>query len=180
VPKDITALILAGGKGTRMGGIAKHEIVIEGEPIWKRQLAVLVPRVDEVIFSGAKISGFRTVLDTQAGQGPLSGIAAGLAAIAAGWLIVVAGDMPYITGALIDSLVAARHDNVDAVAIDVDGRLEPLCCILHARARPEVDRRLAAGLLRASSLFEGARVRWITDADPAALRNLNSPSDLPR
>jgi molybdopterin-guanine dinucleotide biosynthesis protein A len=179
---DVAALILAGGKATRFGGIAKHEIVIAGRSIFERQVAVLAPRVTEIIVSGAAITGYRSVVDPVANAGPLAGIAAGLAAAPTHWLIVVAGDMPYVTGELIDSLLAARGDALDAVGIRIGDRPEPLCCVLHVRTRESVDRRLAAGKLKVSGLLtdEGLRVRWLTDADPAALRNLNSTSDLPR
>jgi molybdopterin-guanine dinucleotide biosynthesis protein A len=179
---DVAALILAGGKATRFGGIAKHELVIAGRSIFERQVAVLAPRVVEIIVSGAAVAGYRCVVDPVANAGPLGGIAAGLAAVTTDWLLVVAGDMPYVSGELIDSLLGARGDGLDAVGIRIGDRPEPLCCVVHVRAREAVDRRLAAGQLKVSGLLtdEGLRVRWLTDADPAALRNLNSPSDLPR
>jgi molybdopterin-guanine dinucleotide biosynthesis protein A len=179
---SVSALILAGGKATRLGGIAKHELVIEGRSIFERQVAVLAPRVVEILVSGAEIAGYRSVVDPVVNAGPLAGIAAGLAAVRSEWMIVVAGDMPYLTGELIDSLIAARGHELDAVGIRIGELPEPLCCLLHARTRDTVDRRLAAGRFKASGLLteEGLRVRWLTDADPAALRNLNSPSDLPR
>ena len=178
----VSALILAGGKATRLGGIAKHELVIDGRSIFERQVAVLAPRVDEIIVSGADIAGYRNVVDRVANAGPLAGIAAGLAASTAAWLLIVAGDMPHLTGELIDSLIAARAPELDAVGLRVGGLPEPLCCLVHARIRETVERRLAAGRLKASGVLtdEGLRVRWLTDADPAALRNFNSPSDLPR
>jgi len=176
----VSALILAGGKATRMGGVAKHELLIEGRTIFERQVAVLAPRVDEVIVSGVEIAGYRSVLD-ELGGGPLAGIHAGLA-LAETWLLVIAGDMPYITGELIDRLLGARGPEFDAVAFRVGDRPEPLCSLLHVRTRAAVERRLAAGMYKASGLLtdEGLRVRWLTDADPEALRNLNSPSDLDR
>jgi len=177
----VSALILAGGKATRLGGIAKHEIMIAGRSIFERQVAVLAPRVAEIIVSGADIAGYRSVRDQLAGAGPLAGIAAGLAVIT-DWLLVIAGDMPYLTGELVDALIAARAPELDAVGIRIGDLPEPLCCLLHARTRDTVERRLVAGRFKASGLLtdEGLRVRWLTDADPAALRNLNSPSDLPR
>jgi len=175
-------LILAGGRATRMGGIAKHELVIEGATIFERQCEVLAPRVAEILVSAkTDVAGYRTVRDTM-GEGPLAGIAAGLAATRHAWLLVIAGDMPYITGALVDSLITGRRPDLDAVGIHNAGRPEPLVSLLHARCLAVVERRLAAGELRASSLLTdaGLRVHWITDADPAALRNLNSPADLPK
>jgi len=177
---DVTALILAGGKATRLGGIAKHEIVIGGETIFARQVRVLSPRVSEVIVSGADVAGYRTVRDAIDGAGPLAGIAAGLAAATTEWLLVVAGDMPYLTGELIDQMIALAGDDIDAVGVRSGGLPEPLLAVLSKRMVPLVEARLAAGRHKASGLLtdEGARVRWLDDPDPRALVNINSPADL--
>lgn len=175
----ISALILAGGKATRLGGIAKHEIVVEGETIFARQVRVLAPRVTEIMVSGTTIDGYRTVVDAVANVGPLAGIAAGLAACRTDWLLIVAGDMPFIDAVLIDTMIAAAGD--DAVGVRSGGLPEPLLCVLHRRVLPVLERRIAAGRYKASGLLtdEGLRVAWV-DADPQAVRNLNSPDDLAR
>lgn len=179
-----SALILAGGRATRLGGVDKRALVIAGATIFDRQCAVLAGRVAEIIVSAAApVPGFRTVADAVPGQGPLAGIAAGLAAATTPWLLVVAGDMPYLTGALLDQLLAAATPEVDAVGIRVGGLPEPLVCVLRvAAAAPEVAARLAAGRLKASALLsEGAlRVAWIDDPERGALFNVNTPADLDR
>lgn len=179
---DVSALILAGGKATRFGGVAKHELVVDGETIFARQTRVLAPRVAEILVSSPRdIAGYRTVRDATPGVGPLAGIAAGLAACRTPWLLVLAGDMPYITGDLVDQLLVERGDG-DAVGIRAGGLPEPLVCVLHRDVLPVVERRIAAGDYKASRLLTdaGLRVRWIEDVDRAALRNVNSPTDLAR
>jgi molybdenum cofactor guanylyltransferase len=177
-----SALILAGGRATRLGGIDKRELVVEGETIFARQVRVLAPRVAEIIVAtGAAIAGYRTVADPIAGLGPIAGISAGLAAATTPWLLVVAGDMPYLTGALIDRLLAAALDGVDAVGIKSDGLPEPLCCVLRvAAARPVIERRLAERRLKASEVLTDAalRVAWLEDVERGALTNINTPADL--
>ncbi|HUJ58380.1 MAG TPA: molybdenum cofactor guanylyltransferase [Kofleriaceae bacterium] len=178
---DVSALILAGGRATRFGGVAKHELVIGGQTILARQTAVLAPRVAEIVIAAPRdIAGHRTVRDPIDGAGPLAGIAAGLAAVTTPWLVVVACDMPYLTGELIDRLLAARGETIDAVGVRVGGLPEPLVCVLHARARAAIDRRLAAGRYKASGLYtdENLAVHWIDDPDPRALRNINAPDDV--
>ncbi len=188
---DVSALILAGGKATRFGGIAKHELVVDGRTIFERQVSVLAPRVAEILVSSPRdIDGYRTVRDEHQGIGPLAGIAAGLAACRTPWLLVVAGDMPFITGALVDQLIARARasvdphasDSVDAVGIRIDGLPEPLVCVLHTRALPILERRIAGADYKASRLLtdENLRVDWIDDADRKAVRNVNSPEDLGR
>lgn len=182
MPADlsVSALILAGGRATRMGGIAKHEIVVQGETILARQARTLRPLVDEILVSApADIAGFRTLRDApeHEGIGPLAGIAAGLAATSSQWLFVVAGDMPYIDASLIEHMLATRDR--DAVGIRVRGLPEPLVCLL----RVEPARRATAALLvekrhKASGLLAALDVTWIEDPDPRALHNINAPSDL--
>lgn len=183
----MSALILAGGKATRLGGIAKHEIVVERETIFARQVKVLAPRVTEILVSGAVVDGYRTVRDLVEDAGPLAGIAAGLAACRTEWLLILAGDMPFITGELVDRLIARAitsqdprgNDCAEGVGIRINGLPEPLVCILHKRVLPAIERRLSAGDYKVSRLLtDELWVTWIDDADPKALRNLNSPEDL--
>lgn len=177
-----TALILAGGRATRLGGIDKSALVVDGETIFARQVRVLAPRVAEILVSSAaEVPGYRTVVDRVAGAGPIAGIAAGLAAVTTPWMLVVAGDMPYLTGALIDRMLAATTTAVDAVGIRSDGLPEPLCCVLRvAAALPVVERRLAGGRLKASGVLvdEGLGVTWLDEVAAGTLTNINTPADL--
>jgi len=187
--RDVSALILAGGKATRFGGVAKHELLVDGQTIFDRQVAVLESRVAEILVSAPRdFAGYRTVRDVREGVGPLAGIAAGLGACATPWLLVVAGDMPYITGELIDQLIGLARsshdphaaDSLDAVGIKLDGWPEPLLCVLHTRVVATVERMIEAGDFKASKLLtdSGLRVHWLEDIDRAAVRNINAPADL--
>ena len=189
-PADVSALILAGGRATRLGGVDKRELVVEGRSIFDRQCEVLAPRVAEILVSSPRADpGHRTVADAVPGAGPLAGIAAGLAA-ATPWLLVVAGDMPYVSGALLDLVLARAGADVDAVGIRIGELPEPLLCLLRvAAARPALEARLAAGQLKASRLLTDGdlRVAWISEPelraiDPSlrALFNVNAPEDLGR
>ncbi len=175
---QVSALILAGGKATRLGGIAKHEIVIGGRTIFERQVAVLAPRVEEILVAAPHdIGGYRCVRDVMPGGGPLAGIAAGLHAMRTPWLLVVAGDMPHLTGEVIDELLAAVGD--DAVGVRVSGLIEPLVCVLHAGVLAVIRRRLDEGRNKVADLFGDLRVRWLDlDRHKQAFSNINEPEDL--
>jgi molybdopterin-guanine dinucleotide biosynthesis protein A len=185
----ITALILAGGRATRMGGIDKTALVVDGETIFERQLRVLAPRAAEILISvGAQDNAvfaanprLRTVTDTVIGAGPLAGVLAGLEACTTPWMLVVAGDMPHLSGDLIDRMVAVATGDIDAVGIRIDGLPEPLFCLLRvSAARPAIERRFAEGKRKASELLtsSGLRVAWLEGIDRAALTNINTPDDL--
>jgi molybdopterin-guanine dinucleotide biosynthesis protein A len=176
----VAGLVLAGGRATRLGGIDKLALVIDGVSILDRLRAVLAPRVTEIVIATPRqVAGFRCVRDA-AGEGPLAGIAAGLGACQVPWLVVVAGDMPYLTGALVDRMLVAR-DGRDAVGVRHAGRPEPLVCVLSVeRVRGVVARRLAARRFKASGLLEeeGLEVGWVDEPDARTLMNVNTPADL--
>jgi molybdopterin-guanine dinucleotide biosynthesis protein A len=181
---SVSALILAGGKATRLGGVAKHELVIEGRTIFERQIEVLAPRVAEILVATPHdMAGYRCVRDRVPDIGPLAGIAAGLAAMHTPWLLVVAGDMPHLTGEVIDEILGAATEADDAVGVRVGGLPEPLVCLLHESARPAVDRRIEQKRFKASGLLtdEQLSVTWLElDRHARAFDNVNEPEDLGR
>ena len=180
--EHVTALILAGGKATRLGGVDKRELVVDGRTIFERQVELLRDAVAEIVVSSPKdIAGFRTVRDAITDGGPLAGIAAGLAGARTPWVLVLAGDMPYMTRAVIDRLISATSGDIDAVGIRIGGLPEPLVCVLSVSAcLPAVQARLARGDLKASRLLtEGdLRVAWIDETDARAFGSVNVPADL--
>jgi molybdenum cofactor guanylyltransferase len=189
LPDDVTAVILAGGRARRLGGVDKRTLIVDGRTIFARQVAQLAPCVAEILVSAPRpVDGYRTVADPAPDLGPLGGIAAGLAACRTPWLLVIAGDMPHIDRALIELLAARAGGACDAVGIRIGGLPEPLCTLLRVEVwRPRVAARIAARRLKASALLtdEQVRVAWIEEADVRSidpelrtLHNVNTPSDL--
>lgn len=187
--EDVTAVILAGGKASRLGGVDKRELVVDGRTIFERQVDALRPWVAEILVSSPRaIPGYRNVVDSLPDIGPLAGIAAGLEAATTPWLFVIAGDMPHVHRAFIGLVLSRVDAESDAVGIRIGGLPEPLCTVLRVAVwRPIVTRRIAARRLKASSLLtdEEVRVRWIEEADVRAidpqlraLHNVNAPGDL--
>lgn len=185
---DVSALILAGGKATRLGGVAKHAIVVDGKPIFARQVEVFEPLVGEILVSApASIGNYRTVPDTVVDGGPLHGIAGGLSACATTWMIVVAGDMPYLQPAVIELLCERMAVAVDAVAFEIDGRPQPLLCAVKQATFEIVQGAFRAGERKASRVLTdlGLAVTWIrepelrrVDPELRSFANVNTPADL--
>jgi len=182
---DIAAVILAGGRATRLGGIDKRSILIAGETIFTRQTRVLAPLVREILVSAhADVPGYRTVRDAADAVGPLAGVAAALAAVDTTWLFVVAGDMPNISAPLVALLIA--NASADGVGVKIGGSPEPLFCLLRvAPARAAIRELLAQRRFKASGLLDALAVTWLVERDLRAvdpmlngLRNINTPEDL--
>ncbi|MEM9058813.1 MAG: molybdenum cofactor guanylyltransferase, partial [Pseudomonadota bacterium] len=129
--------------------------------------------------------GLPTVADDRRGHGPLAGIAAGLRATDADWVIVVAGDMPHLCGPIVDVLMGAVGTDVRLVVPDLEPGLEPLHAMYHRSAADVIEQRLDAGLRKAMDLVDVLPARRIGRSqliavDPALSfrANLNSPADL--
>ena len=104
-------MVLAGGRGSRLGGKNKPLIEVEGMTILQRSLDILRPLFSEILLSGwpddAELpAGIRKVPDNFPGMGPLAGIEASMKAAATSYIFVFGGDMPWLSGAIIKRQVA--------------------------------------------------------------------------
>jgi molybdopterin-guanine dinucleotide biosynthesis protein A len=107
--QPFTACLLAGGKSSRMGR-DKAGVEFSGEPLWRRQLRTLgETAADEILISGRKSACYADcsvtiVEDGAENAGPLAGIAALLSAAAHPLVLILAIDMPHMTGAYLRGL----------------------------------------------------------------------------
>lgn len=189
---EVAAAIIAGGEARRLGGRVKPLIEIAGRSVLDRQLDVLAPRFPAIAISSNDAAAFQdrslpVIPDRQPGLGPLAGIAAALAWCPAPYLLVVAGDMPYIQPGVIDLLLAQRHE-ADAVVPFVAGLPEPLFAVYARTCLPVAEQRLAQGRRKAAGLVleHGLAVCRVDEpalraVDPAlrCFTNVNSAADLP-
>ena len=114
IPEQVTGLILAGGRATRMGGMDKGLVPIGGRPMIAWVIEALQPQVAEVLINANRnhdrYGEFGSkVIDDGDGEfrGPLAGMASGMRAAATPWIAVVPCDSPLIHGALVARLYEA-------------------------------------------------------------------------
>ena len=163
------ALILAGGKSSRFG-TDKSMLTIGGERMIETQVAKCGGLCDEVlILCGEKekfhLDGIREVPDICPGQGPLSGIMAGMLASRAELFFVVACDMPMFSTELAQKLLEKCADGQDA-CIPRDGeRLEPLCAVYRKSTLPYIRQMLSQGERRVRALFPQIRTAYLERED---------------
>lgn len=195
-----TGAILAGGRGTRMGGARKGLLLVGGRRIVDRVAAALAAAVDELLVVAADpdaagwLPGVRVAADLRPGNGSMGGVHAALAS-APGGALVLAWDMPFVSAALLRALreTGEREPGaVDAVVPRVSRppappRAEPLCAYYAPSCLTTIERRLDAGDRRLTALLDELRVRYVDDAELAAhgdadvlFANVNTPDDLAR
>lgn len=123
------AVVLAGGAGRRLGGVAKPEVRVGGRALLDRALDAVAGARRRVVVGPEALArpGVTTTLEDPPLGGPVAGIDAGLAALgaeAADVVVVLACDVPR-AGEVVPALVArlAGAPEADAaVALDADGR----------------------------------------------------------
>lgn len=120
------AVILSGGRGQRLGGAEKASLELGGRTLLDHALDAVADAA-EVVVVGPRTETSRPVRFTRespVGSGPLSGLAAGVAALALDHdpVVVLAVDMPNVVAGTVARLLAAA-DGVDAAWLtDADGR----------------------------------------------------------
>jgi molybdopterin-guanine dinucleotide biosynthesis protein A len=122
-PIEHDAIILAGGGGTRLGGVDKAALEVGGRPLLSRVLdGVRSARRTVVVGAVPVPDDILQTVEVPAGGGPVAGIAAGLRALAdpPGWVLVLAVDQPQAAQAVPDLLAGAANADpgVDMVCPD--------------------------------------------------------------
>jgi molybdopterin-guanine dinucleotide biosynthesis protein A len=187
--RAISVVLLAGGQSTRMGR-DKALLPMPGTDrlLWQRQLGVLEElKPSEVLWSGAARPALpahvRVVPDKIANAGPLAGIAASLEVMQGDLLVVLAIDLPRMTAAFLERLLARCSQHRGVVARN-DEFFEPLAAVYSRGLR-----ELAADHLKQKRhalqdfIQEAIRVDLmesvsLDESERTLFKNLNSPADL--
>lgn len=127
--ENITGIILAGGKSSRMGR-DKGFVRINGAYMIEHVIAAVAPCVTSLIIiantDDYKQFGYPVIKDIIPDCGPMGGIYTGLLHSSTKQNIVVSCDIPFITPAIISQLATAADDS-DVVCVSHSGKKEPLC-----------------------------------------------------
>jgi molybdopterin-guanine dinucleotide biosynthesis protein A len=188
----IRGAILAGGTARRFGGDPKGLVHLGAHTLLERVYGV-VRQWDEsplLVANNPTAASERLVTtpDRRPGTGSLGGLYTALAETRA-VTMVVAWDMPFLSGELLTALAASWHPNVDAVLPASEGPLglEPLCGIYAPSCIPAIEHALDRGAYRMTAFHDEVRIdvmplaRVRTFGDPARMFfNVNTPEDLER
>ena len=181
---DCSILLLAGGRGQRMGGRDKGLVEWHGEPLvaWPHRIAR--PLTDDLLVScnrnQPRYAAFADRLvgdDAPDFPGPLAGIRAGLAAAYHPWLMVLPCDAPLVDEALLRQLYATAQQEPDTpLMARRAAQWEPLFCIIPISLAPAIEVAWQKGERSNLRTLLTLQARALDlDVDDPRLANLNSP-----
>ena len=184
----LTAVIMAGGRGRRLGGIDKPLITIGGQRIIDRTFRIVSHCCQEILISSNSPQPYRefpvTIIpDLYPDHGAIGGIYSCLRQASFPYVLILAGDMPFISAAAIRYLWS-RHEGYDVILPKSSDGHQPLHAIYNKNCMEKIKKQLNYGKLKISGFFSEVRVVEIPTTQhpscfgPRYFFNLNTPEDI--
>ena len=193
--EHITGLVLAGGRGMRMGGVDKGLQTLHGEPLAAHVLKRLAPQTGALLISanrhpevytalGAPF-GAKVLADTLPGfPGPLAGLLAGLRAAGTAYVLSAPCDTPGLPADLAAHLTQAlsshQADIATVTTTNAEGHvsLHPVFALLRTSLADDLAAFLEAGERKVRAWYARHKTVEVAFADERAFYNINSLQEL--
>ncbi|OGA26232.1 MAG: molybdenum cofactor guanylyltransferase MobA [Betaproteobacteria bacterium RIFCSPLOWO2_02_FULL_67_26] len=183
----VTGVILAGGRGTRMGGVDKGLQRLRGKPMVAWVIERFAPQVNEILINAnqnpAAYAGFgyRVIPDEIAGfAGPLAGLQRGLTEAAHDFVATVPCDSPFLPRDLIARLRGALEREAAEIAVARTGdQPHPVFCLCRKSVLGGLTGFLAGGGRKIDAWYSRLKVVEVLFDDQAgAFSNVNTEAEL--
>jgi molybdopterin molybdotransferase len=187
----ITGLILAGGRGSRMGNVDKGLQPFRGTTMAQHVLERLAPQVGSLIINANRnLESWRAFGvpvwpdETPDFAGPLAGLEAGLRHCATPWILAAPCDSPFLSGDLAQRLAAAvEAEDADlAFAVTQEPGMRPqphpVFCLVKASRLPQLSQYLREGGRRVDGWYKGLKAVEVLFEEADAFRNINTLDEL--
>ena len=183
----VSGIVLAGGRGSRMGGVDKGLQPLRGRPMIEWVLERLAPQVADVIINANQnipqyeSYGHRVVADEIGGfAGPLAGLHAGLKFAAHPLVVTVPCDSPFLPSDLVSRLRNELGERHLAVA-KTGSQPHPVFALMKREVRENLEAFLASGGRKIDAWYAALKVVEVSFDDEAdAFRNINTLDELRR
>jgi molybdopterin-guanine dinucleotide biosynthesis protein A len=182
---DLTGIIMAGGKSSRMGK-EKGLVEFRGRRFIQYGIDLLTSYVGKVIISSSNPSylsyGLEMVPDEIAGQGPAAGLASVLKKSSTRWNLVLACDLPFLQPELIDELLS-KNGSCQAVIPVHQGVMEPLAGLYDKSLGLQFGEAVLSGNLALHKILKSCEVNYIDtehllEKYPNLFANFNSLEEM--
>ena len=186
VRDQVTGVILAGGRATRMGGVDKGLVQIGGRPMIAWVVDTLRSQVADVLINANRnhdsYRGFGCdVVDDGDSEfrGPLAGMVSGMRAARTPYIAVVPCDSPLLHGSLVQRLHDAARASGAPIAAAHDGeRLQPVFALVSCELLDDLAGYLDDGERKIDRWYARHGYESVDFSDVAeSFANINAPDD---
>ena len=183
----ITGLILAGGRGSRMGSVDKGLQHFKGKPMVAHVLARFQPQVDEILINANRsideyaAMGYRVLPDAIDGfAGPLAGLHIGMMNASYPLVATAPCDSPFLPLDLIARLtMAMQKENADLAVAKTFDQPHPVFCLVKTGLASHLQVFLESGQRKIDKWYATLRVVEVAfDDEEAAFSNINTVEEL--
>lgn len=187
--QEIAGVVLAGGRGRRMGGEDKGLVVVAGRPLVAYVLDALKPQVGTMLINANRNRadyaslGCPVIADDLEGyQGPMAGFASAMAAVQTRYVLTVPCDGPRLPLDLAERLYRELRGVGAELAVAHDGeRLQSVHALLHTGLLPDLRAYLDGGDRKVDLWYARHSMAIIDFSDqPEAFQNVNTPAECAR
>jgi len=174
--KNITGVILAGGKSQRMGR-DKGLVLLDGKPFIQHISDVLSLIVHEIIIVSNNKEydafGYKRVPDIVENSGPLGGLYTGLHHTSTEFNLVLSCDVPRINSPVLQQLILACDTNTDIIQLESEGETIPLIAIYKKHCKDVFLKLLNQGERRLRFAVDQCKTKMIIIDDSVAKATMN-------
>jgi molybdopterin-guanine dinucleotide biosynthesis protein A len=183
----VTGVVLAGGQGSRMGGVDKGLQAFRGKPMVAHVIERLAPQVDEIIVNANRNAeaygafGHRVLPDSLTGfAGPLAGFERGLAHARGELVATVPCDSPLLPADLVARLrEGLERAGADLAVAKTGDRSHPVFCLMRRSVHASLREFLGSGQRKIDRWYAALRVAEVPFDDEApAFMNINTRAEL--
>ncbi len=183
---EITAVILAGGRGSRMGGVDKGLIDFNGRPLIEHVIEAILGQVRGLMINANRNLvqyqrfGYPVIADSLVDyQGPLAGFLAAMEVAQTTHIVTVPCDGPLLAGDLVERLAEALERESAEIAVAHDGqRLQPVYALIPVALKPSLEAYLAGGDRKIDLWYARHRVAHADFSDlPTSFLNINTEDE---
>jgi molybdopterin-guanine dinucleotide biosynthesis protein A len=187
--KDVTGLILAGGRGERMGGADKGWVMVDGRPLIVSVVERFAPQVGHLLISanrnieryaalGEVVEDDTAHVSGEGFAGPLIGVLSGLRRARTDWVAIVPCDAPHLAGDLVQRLASAMLDTgAIAACARTCGQLQPTFAVVKTSTVDQLASSIASGERAMHRWLESLNAVAVNFDDAQAFINVNTIPD---
>ena len=187
--EQVTAVILAGGRGSRMGGVDKGLVDFNGQPLIEHVIGAISTQARTLLINANRNLvryqrfGYPVVADSLNDyKGPLAGFLAAMEVAQTPYIVTVPCDGPLLADDLVERLVRALENNEAELAVAHDGhRMQPVYALIPVTLKQSLQRYLEGGDRKIDLWYAQHRVALADFSDlPSTFVNINTKQERDR